>query len=130
MSFNQAIFFFGEISISKKISDDEPHHPWPHTLSYKKGDLTTQLITRKNIVFSWQEALHGSLEGHDHLLLVGACNHFLFFKFIKITNQDLFITQMLVRHEVGYKRIKYLLCQWLHTTNEDSPFNNKGVKID
>jgi hypothetical protein len=41
MSFNQAIFFFGEISILKKISDDEPHHPWPHMLSYKKGDDTT-----------------------------------------------------------------------------------------
>jgi len=72
--------------------------------------VTTQLITQKNIVFSWQEALHRSLEGHDYLLLVGACNYFLFFKFIKITNQDRFITQMLVLHAVGYEKIKYLLC--------------------
>jgi hypothetical protein len=35
-----------------------------------------------------------------------------------------------VLHVVGYERIKYLLCQGLYTTNQDSPLKKKGINID
>jgi hypothetical protein len=41
------------------------------------------------------------------------------------TNQDPFIAQISVLHTVGYERIKYLLCQELYTTNQDSPLNKE-----
>jgi hypothetical protein len=33
-----------------------------------------------------------------------------------------------VIHTVGYEKIMYLLCQWLYTTNLDSPLNKQGIK--
>jgi len=49
---------------------------------------------------------------------------------VSITNQDPFIAQVSVLHVVGYERIKYLLCQGLYTTNQDSPLKKKGINID
>jgi len=47
------------------------------------------------------------------------------------TNRDYFIALVSIIHTVvGYKTIKYLLCQGLYTTNLDSPLNKQGFKID
>jgi hypothetical protein len=46
------------------------------------------------------------------------------------TNQDAFIAQVLVLHAVSYGRIKDLLCQGLHTMNQDSPLNMDDMKIN
>jgi hypothetical protein len=49
---------------------------------------------------------------------------------MSITNRDYFIAPVSVIHTLGYKTIKYLLCQRLYTTNLDSPLNKQGFKID
>jgi hypothetical protein len=76
-------FFFCEISISKKISDDELHHPWLHMLSYKKRDVTTQIITWKNIVFSWQRRCTSRSKGTTTSYLLTRATTFCFLNLLK-----------------------------------------------
>ena len=45
-------------------------------------------------------------------------------------NRYPFLAYVLVIHTVDYKRIKYLLCQGLFTTNLAELLNKHSIKID